>query len=68
MPAAMHAQHSAGPCGPIVHDGLKIGDINRGQESVDNGLIIVVAANEIIETSVETARVVVEAWGRQFVE
>lgn len=66
MPAAVHAQHPARPCGPVVHDGLEIGNIGRGQESVDDGLVVVVAADEIVQTSVETVRVVIEAWRGKF--
>ena len=62
MPAAMHTQHPLGSCGPVVHDSLEIGHIGRGQESVNNGLVVVVATDEIVQTSVQTARVIVEAW------
>lgn len=68
MPATVHAQDSVRPCRPIIHDCLEIGDICRGQESVDNGFVIVVAADEIVQTSIEAARVVVEAWSGELVD
>lgn len=68
MPAAMHTQHPLGSCGPVVHDSLEIGHVGRRQESVDDGLVVVVATDEIVQTSVQTARVVVKAWGGEFGE
>ena len=61
--AAMNAQHAIRPRRPVFHDGLEIDNVARCQQSIHDGLVRVVAADEVVQAAVEAARVVVEARG-----
>lgn len=62
MAAAVDTKNSLGVRGPVVHDGLEVNDVSRAKKSVNDGLVVVVCADEVVETSVEAARVVLESW------
>lgn len=66
--AAVHAQYPIWLCGPVVHDGLEIGHVRCGQESVDDGLVVVVTADEVVQTPVEATGIVVKARFGELVE
>lgn len=59
--AAVDAEYAIGLRGPVVHDSQEIHNVGCCEEPVDNGHIVVVAADEVVQTAREAPRVVIEA-------